>query len=426
MTARRLAEVGIGGGQLVVYSLILVAALFVAVGEVIQQRSAATAPPEHNLSLRLLVWLVRRPRWLAGVASSTGGNAVFAMAVGSASLALVEAVFVVRLLFALILAAVWGRHRVPGRDLLGALAITIGLVAFIFAARPRRGSAVVPDLHWIVGGGCILALALVLTLIAKGSAPTRKAVLLGAAAGSLFGLQASLTQSAMHVLTHRGVVALLMTWHGYAVIAVALLGMLLVQSAFEAAPLPASYPAVVTTELIVGVAVGIFVLNGTLRLGTVAVGATAVSLLVMIGGIYLLTTSPLVTGQLDRLIRQQDIGLALRVEQRLARELELADRAAERVAGRRVGAPLLRRELRRIEDGIERLCMLQDDIRRHRDAEEQRSRALPAEQRRESAASTRELLERERVIDEHAQWLRARAHALATAGGVAWSPGTEG
>jgi hypothetical protein len=263
-------------------------------------------------------------------------------------------------------------------------------------------------------------------VIAKGSAPARKAVLLGAAAGSLFGLQASLTQSSMQVLTHRGIVALLMTWQGYAVIAVALLGMLLVQSAFEVAPLPASYPAVVTTELIVGVAVGIFILNGTLRLGTVAVAATAVSLLVMIGGIYLLTTSPLVTGQLDRLIRQQDVGLALRIEQRLARELELADRAAQRMAGARVGATLLRRELRRIEDGIERLRVLQDDIRRHRDAEEQRSRALPAQQRRECAASARALLERERVVDEHAQRLRARAHALATAGGVAWSPGPEG
>ncbi|MGH8920638.1 MAG: DMT family transporter, partial [Actinomycetes bacterium] len=362
-----------------VYALILVAALFVAVGEVIQQRAAATAPPEHNLSPRLLVWLVRRPRWLAGLASSTGGNALFAVAVGSASLALVEAVFVVRLLFALILAAAWGRHRVPIRDLLGSLAITIGLVAFILAARPRSGPRAVPDLHWILGGGCIIALALVLTVIAKGSAPARKAVLLGAAAGSLFGLQASLTQSAMHILTHRGVVALLMTWHGYAVVAVALLGMLLVQSAFEAAPLPASYPAVVTTELIVGVAIGVFVLNGTLRLGTVAIAATAVSLLVMIGGIYLLTTSPLVTGQLDRLVRQQDVGLALRIEQRLARELRLADRAAERAAGGRGGATLLRRELHRIEDGIERLCELQDDIRRHRDAEERRSRALPLE-----------------------------------------------
>jgi hypothetical protein len=51
---------------------------------------------------------------------------------------------------------------------------------------------------------------------------------------------------------------------------------------------------------------------------------------------------------------------------------------------------------------------------------------LPAQQRRECAASARALLERERVVDEHAQRLRARAHALATAGGVAWSPGPEG
>ncbi|MGB8996004.1 MAG: DMT family transporter [Pseudonocardiaceae bacterium] len=408
-----------------VYPLILVAALLVAIGEVIQQRSAATAPPEHNLSIRLLVWLVRRPRWLAGVASSTGGNAVFAVAVGFASLALVEALFVVRLLFALVLAALWGRHRVPARDLLGSLAITVGLVAFIVVAQPHSGPEAVSDLHWILGGGCVLTLALVLTVIAKGSPPARKAALLGAAAGSLFGLQASLTQSAVHVLKHQGLVALLMTWHGYAVIAVALFGMLLVQSAFEAAPLPASYPAVVTAELIVGVAVGVFVLNGTLRLGTVAIIATAVSLLVMIGGIYLLTTSPLVTGQLDRLVRQQDIGRALQIEQRLARELQLADQAAQRLAGGRAGGTLLRQELRRIEGGIERLCELQDDIRRHRDAEEQRLDALPAHTRDEFAASARALLERERVIDEHAQRLRARAHALAAAGGVTWSPGTE-
>ncbi|MGB8960523.1 MAG: DMT family transporter [Pseudonocardiaceae bacterium] len=408
-----------------VYPLILVAALLVAIGEVIQQRSAATAPPEHNLSIRLLVWLVRRPRWLAGVASSTGGNAVFAVAVGFASLALVEALFVVRLLFALVLAALWGRHRVPARDLAGSLAITVGLVAFIVVAQPHSGPEAVSDLHWILGGGCVLTLALVLTVIAKGSPPARKAALLGAAAGSLFGLQASVTQSAVHVLKHQGLVALLMTWHGYAVIAVALLGMLLVQSAFEAAPLPASYPAVVTAELIVGVAVGVFVLNGTLRLGTVAIIATAVSLLVMIGGIYLLTTSPLVTGQLDRLVRQQDIGRALQIEQRLARELQLADQAAQRLAGGRAGGTLLRQELRRIEGGIERLCELQDDIRRHRDAEEQRLDALPAHTRDEFAASARALLERERVIDEHAQRLRARAHALAAAGGVTWSPGTE-
>ena len=86
----------------------------------------------------------------------------------------------------------------------------------------------------------------------------------------------------------------------------------------------------------------------------------------------------------------------------------------------------LRRELRRNDDGIERLGRLQDDIRRHRDAEEQRLRALPADQRRERTESAQALRDREKTIDEHAQRLRARANALASAGGLAWSPGTDG
>jgi drug/metabolite transporter (DMT)-like permease len=413
-------------GRLLVYPLTLVAALFVAIGEVIQQRSAAHAPPEHNLSLRLLVWLVRRPRWLVGVAGSTAGNVLFAVALRYSSLALVEAVFVVRLMFALVLAAAWGQHRVPVRDLLGSVAITAGLVGFIFGARPNKGSGVAPDLHWVLGSGCVVAAVAVLTAVARSANPARKAVLLGTASGVLFALQASLTQRAVHLLSNRGLVELLMSWEGYACAATALVGMLLLQSAFEAAPLPASYPAVVTTELVSGVALGVLVLGGTLALGTLAITATAVSLLVMISGIRLLTTSPIVTGQLDRLVRQQDVGLALQIEQRLARELRRADRAAQRFARAPGGTARLRRELSRIDGGIQRLCELQDDIRRHRDAEEQRLRALPMDQRGEYLASAQALREREWAIDEQAQQLRARANALASAGGLAWRPGTEG
>ena len=240
--------------------------------------------------------MVRRPRWLAGVAGSTAGNVLFAVALRYSSLALVEAVFVVRLMFALVLGAAWGQHRVPGRDLLGSVAITAGLVGFIYAARPNKGSGVAPDLRWLLGGGCVVAVVAMLTAIARKADPTRKAVLLGTASGVLFGLQASLTQRAVHVLSERGAVELLLSWEGYACALTALVGMLLLQSAFEAAPLPASYPAVVTTELVIGVALGVLVLGGTLALGTLAITATAVSLLVMIGGICLLTTSPIVTG----------------------------------------------------------------------------------------------------------------------------------
>ena len=281
---------------MLVYVLTIAAAIIVAVGEVVQQRMAAQAPPETNLSLRLLLWLVQQPRWLLGVAFSFAGNVILATALSMGSVTLVEAVFVARLLFALAIAVLWERQRLPNRDALGALAITIGLVVFLLAAEPVAGPLEVPPFRWIVGGGGIVLFAVVLAVIASRLGPIHKAVLLGTGAGALFGLQAALMKGAMHLLSTSGVLGLLASWRGYVVVAVAVLGMLLVQSAFEAAPLPASYPAVVTTELLAGVFVGVWLLGGTINLDALSLGLFLPALGLMIVGVYRLTTSPLVTG----------------------------------------------------------------------------------------------------------------------------------
>jgi hypothetical protein len=281
-----------------VYVLAVVAALIVAAGEVVQQRMAAKAPPEDNLSPRLLLWLVRRPRWLAGVGCSLAGNLAFAAALDRGSVVLVEAVFVVRLVFGQTISAFWGWHRVPVRDLVGGVTIAGGLVAFLLAAEPRPGSGEVTDLGWLAGAGSPVALAVVLALVARRTQGSRRALLLGLGAGILFGVQASLVQSAVKVLTDRGAVALLESWHGYAVVAVALFGMLLVQSAFESAPLSASYPAVVIGQLLCAIGIGVLVLGGQVHLAPVNVAVVALALSAMVAGIVVLTRSPLVTGEI--------------------------------------------------------------------------------------------------------------------------------
>jgi hypothetical protein len=280
------------------YVLTIVSALIVAMGEVIQQRWAAQAPPEYNLSPRLLLWLVKRPRWLAGVGCSFVGNLVFAAALSTGGVILIEAVFVIRLIFALLIAAVWGRHPIPLREALGGVAITGGLVAFLLAAEPHQGDiADVPALAWAIGGGSVVALSLILAAIATRVRPVPKGTLLGAGAGILYGLQASLTQTAIFAFTTAGLVALLTTWNTYAVVAVALLGMLLVQSAFEAASIEASYPPVVTGQLLSSIGVGVLVLGGSIRLDPVSLAILIPALLLMIVGIFLLASSPIVTGQ---------------------------------------------------------------------------------------------------------------------------------
>jgi hypothetical protein len=283
-----------------VYLLTLVAALVVAGGEVVQQRMAAQAPPEDNLSPKLLLWLVQRPRWLAGVGCSLAGNAAFAAALGMGSVVLIEAVFVARLLFGLVIAALWGWHRVPGRDLGGGAVVVAGIVAFLIAAHPRTPDAGAADVNWLLGVGLPVLAAVALAVAASRLTGARRAALLGAGSGILFGLQAVLVQSAVHVMGDHGLVGLLQTWNGYVVVVVALLGMLLVQSAFESAPLPSSYPAVVSAQLLCALALGVWVLHGRVRTATPYVYVLAPALLAMICGIAMLTRSPLVTGERHR------------------------------------------------------------------------------------------------------------------------------
>ncbi len=401
-----------------VYVLSIIAAFVVGIGTVLEQRAAFRAPPELNLSPRLLLYLVQRPQWLAGVGCSLAGNLTFAAALGFGGVALVTALFVLRLLFALMLAAAWRRHRVPARDLLGSLAVVAGLAGFILAARPREGSGEgLSDLTWLMGGGPVILFTLALTAVARRSGPVRKAILLGTGAGALFGLQASLMHTAVGAITGPGFVAAITSWQVYAVPVAAVCGALLVQSAYEAAPLPASYPAIVTTELLCGIALGVWLLGGVIQLDPAGLAIASLGVAAMIVGIYLLTTSPLVTGQLDHLVRQQEVGRARQLEARLEREIERADRAVRRAESRRrpTGARLprgLRRELDEIESGIERLLALQGDIGRHRDAEWERLEQSAGLQRDEIAEQDRELRDHERRIEEHARALRDRADRL--------------
>ncbi|MDR7299986.1 DMT family transporter [Haloactinomyces albus] len=402
-----------------VYILTILAALIVGIGTVVEQRAAAQSPPEYNLSVKLLLWLVRRRLWLLGVACSLVGNIVFALALGGGNVALVEAVYLARLLFALTLAALWRRHRVALRDALGALIISVGLAGFILGMQPREGTGIrVPNMAWVISGSAIVVFALVLAIIAARRQPVRKAILLGAGGGALFGLQASLTHSAVTLISGSGLLALLTSWQGYTVIAVALFGMLLVQSAYEAAPLPASYPAIVTTQLLSGIALGVWLLGGRIQLDTSSLVIGGLALLGMIAGIYLLTTSPLVTGQFDQLVRQQEVGHARQLEERLEHELGRVtqeEKRAQDQIGARIGTRLDRRfrqDLAKLESGITRLEQLQEDIRRHRDAEQERLPQLPPAERESLVREDRTLREQERRIDEHARRLRETVAGL--------------
>ena len=55
------------------YGLTLLAALLIGTGFVFQQNAAAREPASRFLSLRLMLDLIRTPKWLAGIACMIGG-----------------------------------------------------------------------------------------------------------------------------------------------------------------------------------------------------------------------------------------------------------------------------------------------------------------------------------------------------------------
>jgi hypothetical protein len=401
------------------YVLAILAAVFVAGASVMEAHSASAAPPEDILSVKLLIWLVQRPIWLGGVAASVVGNLLKSVAVGIGSVALVQALLTVRLLFALPMAAAWGRHSVPARDWAGAGAIVAGLVGLLVVEAPGRGAQNVPDLRWAYGGGAIAIFVLAATLVGRTLGPTRKAPLFATAGAALFGLQASLTHTAIHVLTHAGVFGLLTSWSGYAVVASAVLGMILVQSAYATAPFAAAYPALVATELLAGIGIAAGVLGASIRLAPLNLALGLLCLLVMVAGVYVLTTSPLVTGQLARLKRRHQEAMALRTEAEEARDLRRAqrdlDRLEEHLADGRVrnrDRKDLDEHMDRVTAEIERLEKLLVNIRKHRDAERERRGGDAGSVRADVHTDDQELAERESEISERADWLRGQARGL--------------
>ncbi|MGI5246144.1 DMT family transporter [Dactylosporangium sp. CA-139066] len=277
-----------------VYALALLAAAFVGVGNAVQQRAAARAPAGAVLHWRLLGYLLHQRLWLTGIGISVIGNVLSGAALGSGVVAEVEPLSVTAVLFALPVAAMWSRYRVGLREWSGAFAVVAGVVVFLIVGQPGPGQLDAPFWQWALAAASIGAITATLVSLARRMVPRHEAAVLGLGAGMLFGLQAALTSAAAHRLFDRGLKPLMLSWTPYAILAIAIIGILLAQSAYKLAPLPVSYPPVAAAEPLAGVAIGVGVLDGSLRITPLAFAVELAALAVMTGGVYALAASKLV------------------------------------------------------------------------------------------------------------------------------------
>lgn len=278
--------------SVLVLVLAVSAACCLGFGFVLQQNAAQKAPLGDFLSPRLLIDLMRVPRWLGGIGLMVAGMALGAVALSQGELSLVEPLLATNLLFALALSRRQSRQPLGRQGWAGLLLLAGGVSAFIVAGEPRGGTALSDPLRqWLIIGAMV-GLALLLTAYAKRSRLSAAPVLLALAAGLLYGVQDALTRTSGERFSEGGLVELLTGWQPYAVLALGVTGLVLVQSAFETAPLRMSLPALTAAQPLAGIICGVGFLGDRLRTDTGALAWEAAGLAAVVGGIMLLGLHP--------------------------------------------------------------------------------------------------------------------------------------
>jgi drug/metabolite transporter (DMT)-like permease len=267
-------------------------ALCYALASVLQQRAAAAEPLEVSMRIGLLARLVRRPLWIAGMVADVFGYVLQFIALGHGSLVLVQPLLVSGLLFALPLGALTSGRRMERNDWLGSALVVAGLSLFLVVANPRSGRPHAGRGAWVTLAVIVVVVCGGLLLAARRTEGSRRAILLASSGGLLYGFTAALTKSVAHLLD-RGLLEVLTSWQTYALIAGGVLGMVVTQSAFQAAPLVASLPMLTVVDPLASIAIGAFVFREAVTSSPAAVLAEAAGLAWLVVGVFVLARSPL-------------------------------------------------------------------------------------------------------------------------------------
>jgi drug/metabolite transporter (DMT)-like permease len=281
------------------YLLAVLAACANALSSVLQRKASRRMPREDSLRLRLILKLLRRPVWFAGVAGVVAGFLLQAAALGSGELSVVEPILVFELPFTLVLASWAFRIPMRRREWAAAAGMTVGLAALLYLLAPSTGHPrTVTWYVWLLGVGANLGVVgAAVEWGRRASAGDdrvgsgRRAAAFGVATGSLFGLTAALIKG-MTQRYSQGFGALFTGWELYGMIVSGVLAMFLLQSALHAGSLIAAQPGLTLSDPLVSILWGVFAFGEHVRGGWYMMLASLAGI-VMILSALVMARSPL-------------------------------------------------------------------------------------------------------------------------------------
>jgi drug/metabolite transporter (DMT)-like permease len=285
----------VSGGQPLAVVLALAGSGCYAVAAVSQQSIASRLPPGRAFDPAVLVRLVRRPAWLAGLAAVVAGFVLQAAALGLGRLVVIEPVLASGLLFALALAAWRDRRFLSWAEWAATLAVVGGLAIFLAVGQPTGGQRTASAAVLGITTAVAAALIGLCVILAGRFTASRRALLFGVGGGVAAGVTDALIKS-VTVLATGHLVALLADARLYVLIAVGLLTYTIQQNGYRAAGLAAFLPAFSVLEPVTGSLLGLVIYHERLTHGPAQITVELAACAAMTWGIVRLAGSDMVSG----------------------------------------------------------------------------------------------------------------------------------
>ncbi len=269
------------------------AAMGNALANVMQRKASLLQPPGRRFGPRLLADLVTSATWLIGFGGLVASFVLQAVALGLGQLSAVEPIITLEVPLTLLVASRVFHARLGPSEWNAIWIMTAGMIALVAVLDPRPGDEVaVSPASYAIAGSATAGILAALVLAARRGGVLWRTACLGAAAGTSFGLTATLIKQALANGTAHGPVAVLSTWQAYVAVAFGILGLILMQAALHGGPLLAAQPGFTLMDPLVSVLWGTLVYDETTRTGLwllpAAAGAVAVGI-----AVHVLARSPL-------------------------------------------------------------------------------------------------------------------------------------
>jgi drug/metabolite transporter (DMT)-like permease len=270
-------------------TLALIAAFLFALAAALQQKGALNLPPVSLAQPMSLVRLVGQTMWLLGTVALVTGYVFQAVALDLGRLSVIQPLLVTTVVFALPLGYLLTKQHVRSREVIGAVAIVVGLGLFVYFGDPASGKENASNLEWAIMIGLLSLLSVLLLVFGTSGGLSMKAAAYGTVAGILFGLSASLTKPTLDYLD-QSVGTMLSHWECYALAIAGVLGFVLQQVSLGTGRLAPSVATVSVANPVVGILIGTLLLDerlsrpawhvviGVIGLGLALAGALAISL----------------------------------------------------------------------------------------------------------------------------------------------------